>query len=196
MFAELLGHPGVTERAKLRSRFGFMAVHGGSLERGTAEIAALVAARAGASVYAVIQPPDLRWHLPSHRVDPAASAALASFLDHVEVVVSLHGYARDGHGGTLLVGGADRVLANRVGARLRHALPGYDIVDDVDVIPAALRGLHPANPVNLARGGGVQLELPPRVRGFPPAWDGFDGPAPPPSTEALVGALTELAAGR
>lgn len=193
MFAELLSHPGVSERAALRSRFGFMAVHGGSLELGTAEIAALAASRAGASLYAVLQPPELRWHLPSHRVDPAASAALAGFLDHVDTVVSLHGYSRAGLATTVLVGGADRALADRLGGRLRNALPEYAIVDDLDAIPTELRGLHPANPVNRARGGGVQLELPACVRGFPPAWDGFDGPPPPPPTEALVAALAELA---
>ena len=46
MFDELLAHPGVEESVELRSRFGFMAFHGGSLELGTDQIAR-AAARAG-----------------------------------------------------------------------------------------------------------------------------------------------------
>ena len=62
MFADLLAHEGVTERVELSSPFGFMAFHGGSLERGTAEVAIAAAAASGASLYTVEQPEDLRWH--------------------------------------------------------------------------------------------------------------------------------------
>lgn len=168
MFADLLAHPGVTERVELRSRFGFMAIHGGSLERGTAEIACRAAAVSGASLYTVEQPDDFRWHLPSQLVVPEESAALASFVGHVDHVVSIHGYGRDGYWTRLLLGGRDRDLAARVGPVLRAGLDGYEIIDDLDEIPATLRGLHPENPVNRTRCGGVQLELPPRVRGLGP----------------------------
>jgi phage replication-related protein YjqB (UPF0714/DUF867 family) len=164
MFAELLAHPGVVEEMELGSAFGFMALHGGSVERETAEIAREAAARSGASIYSVMQPEDLWWHIPSVLADPAASPALEAFLEHVDVVVSIHGYGRpDGHR-SLLLGGANRTLAAAAADTLRPALPGYVIVDDLDAIPPALRGLHPANPVNRPRGGGVQLELPGRVR--------------------------------
>jgi phage replication-related protein YjqB (UPF0714/DUF867 family) len=168
VFADLLAHPGVTERVELRSQFGFMAIHGGSLERGTAEIATRAAERSGASLYTVVQPEDFRWHLPSHLVIPDCSPALAGFLDHVDHVVSIHGYGRDGYWTRLLLGGRDRDLAARVGPVLRDGLEGYEIVDDLDAIPSPLRGLHPENPVNRSRRGGVQLELPPRVRGLGP----------------------------
>ena len=186
MFADLLAHPGVTERVVLRSAFGFMAIHGGSLERGTAEVAARAADAAGASLYTVEQPDDFRWHLPSHLVVPECSAGLAQFLDHVEPVVSLHGYGRDGCWTTLLVGGRDRLLAARVAAVLRAGLEDYTVVDDVDAIPLALRGLHPENPVNRTSGGGVQLELPPRVRGIGPR-------ARPEDVGRLVAALADVA---
>lgn len=187
MFADLLAHDGVTERVELGSRFGFMAFHGGSLERGTAEVAARAASATGASLYTVEQPEDLRWHLPSHLVGPDGSPALGRFLDHVDVVVSIHGYGREGYWTTLLLGGADRGLATRVAPVLRTQLEGFEVVDDIDAIPAPLRGLHPANPVNRTRGGGVQLELPPRIRGLGPR-------GTPAFVDALVGALGAVAA--
>lgn len=187
MFAELLAHPGVTERVELRSRFGFMAFHGGSLERGTAEIAARASDRADASLYTVEQPDDFRWHLPSHLVDPEGSRGLASFLDHVDYVVSIHGFGRYGFWTTLLLGGRDRALAARIGPVLRAGLVGFEVVDDLEAIPAPLRGLHPENPVNCARRGGVQLELPPRVRGLGPR-------GRPEHVAQLVDALAEAAA--
>lgn len=164
MFAALLREPGVVETLELRSRFGFLALHGGSLERGTAEVARDAAARSGASLYAVLQPEELRWHVPSSLVDPASSRALGRYLEHVEVVVSVHGYGRAGYRQTLLVGGGNRGLAVRAARSLRRALPAYTIVDDVDAIPPGLRGLHPENPVNRVRQGGIQVELPAAVR--------------------------------
>jgi phage replication-related protein YjqB (UPF0714/DUF867 family) len=168
VFAELLAHTGVKEVVRLESRFGFMAFHGGNLEAGTDEIADAAATRSGASLYAVIQPPNLRWHIPSTEVDPAVSPALRAFLGHVEVVVAVHGYGSEGYWTTLLLGGRNRELARHVGDHLRHRLPDFDVVDDLDRIPARLRGVHPRNPVNRAFGGGAQLELPPRVRGTTP----------------------------
>jgi phage replication-related protein YjqB (UPF0714/DUF867 family) len=167
-FAELLDCAGVREATSLRSEVGFMAIHGGSLERGTAEIAAAAADAGGASLYTVEQPPDLRWHLPSHLIGPESSSALAAFLDHVEIVVSIHGYGREGWWTRILAGGADRAFAASVASHLRRSLPDFDVIDDLERIPRELRGLHPMNPVNLARGGGVQLELPPRIRGIGP----------------------------
>ena len=93
--------------------FGFMALHGGSLERGTAEVARRAADACGASIYAVEQPEDLQWHIPSHLYDPAAAPNLGAFLDHVDVVVSVHGYGREGWWTRLLVGGANRDFAAR-----------------------------------------------------------------------------------
>lgn len=199
MLAELLASDGVEEHCELRSRVGFMALHGG-LEATTFEIARACATRTGASLYAVVQPDRLTWHVPSHRFDPEHSTALASFLDHVEVAVSLHGY-----GGipdhpqrwlTIAVGGAGRSQAEVVGRELRAHLDEYTIVDDIESIPHQYRGLHPRNPVNLVGTAGVQVELPPRVRGTSPVWADHDFDARPfvPHTEALVSALVQAAA--
>jgi phage replication-related protein YjqB (UPF0714/DUF867 family) len=202
--ARLLATAGVEERARLRSRFGFLALHGG-LEASTAELATEAADRSGASLYAVVQPPDLRWHVPSLRFDPAESEALAAFVGHVDVVVSLHGYGglrtSDDRWTTVLVGGANRALAGQLARQLRAALPQYTWLDDLDVIPPHLRGVHPANPVNRPAGGGVQLELPPRVRGFGRYWaehgeageGGEAGARWPPHTRAFLDVLVAFA---
>lgn len=94
--SELLSQPGVIETSQLRSRFGFLAIHGGGLEQVTDLIAERSAEAAGASVYLLRHPDNYPHHLPSARFDPAESARLAEFLDHVDVAVSLHGYDRIG----------------------------------------------------------------------------------------------------
>ena len=189
MLSDLLAHDGVEEVCELRSRFGFVAIHGGSLERGTDVVATAAAERAEASLYAVRQPDDLNWHVPSTLFDPAASPALAAFVDHVDAVVSIHGYGRVGMWTTLLVGGGNRPLAGRVASALRSTLgDGFTVVDDMAAIPPPLRGVHPRNPVNLPRAGGAQLELPPRVR------PGTGAPTYRPEyEEAVVEALARVA---
>jgi phage replication-related protein YjqB (UPF0714/DUF867 family) len=160
---QLLAHPAVEERAQLRGPVGFMAFHAG-LEAGTLEIAEAAARSAGASLYSVVQPAGLRWHVPSARVDPADSPKLAAWLAGVARVATLHGYGRPGRHADVLVGGADRRLAGEVAGALRDALPDLNVVDDPALMPSGLRGLHPANPANLASAGGVQIELPLQAR--------------------------------
>jgi phage replication-related protein YjqB (UPF0714/DUF867 family) len=186
---ELLAHPGVEEVCELRGPFGLLAPHGGNLEQGTDTVAARAADRAGASLYMVRQPLDLYWHVPSVAFDPELSPALAAFVDHVDVVVAVHGYGRPDMWTTLLLGGRNRGLAARLGDALRTALGGaFTVVDDLVAIPTGLRGLHPRNPVNLPRHGGAQLELPPRVR------SGTGAPTYRPEYEdAVVDALVEVA---
>jgi phage replication-related protein YjqB (UPF0714/DUF867 family) len=90
------------------------------------------------------------------------------FLAHVDVAVAVHGYGAEGFWTTLLLGGSNRTLATHIADHLRPRLDGFDVVDDLDAIPVRLRGVHPDNPVNRPAAGGVQLELPPRVRGTTP----------------------------
>jgi len=192
-FAELLAHPEVDEVVTLRSRFGFMAYHGGGLEEMTDVIAQAAAQRCGASYYGVHQPVGMERHIPSVHIDPAVSPALQSFLDHVDIVVTVHGFGRQGYFTSLLLGGRNRELAHHVGGHLRAVLPAYDIVTDLDEIPRDLRGQHSANPVNLPRLQGVQIELPPRVRGSSPLWWDWEGPGLTPHTQALVDGLAAAA---
>ena len=156
MFDQLLAHPEVSEHLRLTSNVGVMALHGG-IEKETDAIAAEVASRAGASLYLVHQSERLRWHVPSIQYDPGASEQLATFLGHVDVAVSVHGFGRRHLERTVLVGGASDGLAAEMSRRLRSATSLNVLTGDE--IPRGLKGRHPANPVNLTRGGGVQLEL-------------------------------------
>lgn len=157
MLAELLASPGVEERVSLAGELGVMALHGG-LEAGTVEVAESIAASAAVSLYAVVQPDDLRWHVPSIRYDPQESPAFSRFLEHVRLVVSIHGFGRKGSDREVLLGGRNRRLAELISAAALHR--GLDrVITNLDEMPQALRGLHPRNPVNLPELGGVQIEL-------------------------------------
>jgi phage replication-related protein YjqB (UPF0714/DUF867 family) len=189
--SELLADPGVIEDSTLRSRFGFLAIHGGGLEQMTDVIAERAAEAADASVYVLRHPDHYPHHLSSALYRAQESERLAEFLHHVEVAVSLHGYGRIGRSTQLLAGGRNRELAQHV---KRHVnVSGYQVVTDLDAIPRELRGLHPDNPVNRVRGGGTQLELTPRVRGVSPrsGLPGDDGLTP--ATSALVQGLVATA---
>ncbi|MGE2688528.1 poly-gamma-glutamate hydrolase family protein [Mycolicibacterium pulveris] len=189
--SELLAEPGMIEHSTLRSRFGFLAIHGGGLEQMTDVIAERAADAAGASLYVLRHPDHYPHHLPSALYHARESERLAQFLDHVDAAISLHGYGRIGRSTQLLAGGRNRALAQHLA---RHVeIPGYQVVTDLDAIPRELRGLHPDNPVNRVRGGGAQLELSPRVRGISPRSQlpGDDGLSP--ATSALVQGLVATA---
>ena len=189
--SELLSSPGVAETSTLRSRFGFLAIHGGGLEKMTDVIADLAASAADASVYAVCHPDQYPHHLSSSLYVAGESASLDAFLEHVDVAVSLHGYGRIGRSQELLAGGANRVLAGHLA---RHVeIPGYRVVTDLETIPRELRGMHPDNPVNRPRNGGTQLELTPRVRGISPRSGVADDDGLPPATSALIRGLAAAA---
>lgn len=191
-FAQLLAFDGVREEIELRGRFGFMAFHGGGLEEMTDVVARLAAERSDASYYAVLHPPNWELHLPSTRISPEESPRLAEFIDHVDVAVAMHGFGRPALMTSLLLGGRNRALARHVADHLRQALPAYEVIDDLDTIPKELRGVHDRNPVNLPTGQGVQVELPPRVRGSSPLWWDWEGGLTP-HTEALIDGLVAAA---
>jgi phage replication-related protein YjqB (UPF0714/DUF867 family) len=191
-FAELLAMPGVIEESELRSSFGFMAYHGGALEEMTDVIAKRAAEQSGASYYGVSQPASLLIHLPSITVTPDQSPMLATFLDHVEVVVTVHGFGRRPMMTSILLGGRNRHLAAHLARHLRLALPVYEVVDELQRIPTELQGVHDRNPVNVPRFGGVQLELPPRVRGSSAIWWDWEADLTP-HTIALIDALAQAA---
>ena len=185
--AELLALPGIREECNLRSKVGFMALHGGSQDRGTEQIARRAADEAGSSYYAIVQPSALRVHLTSRLHDPGDSPNLQAFVEHVDVAISVHGFGRDGfalwvHPGRglivepygpairgkqtgplrgIIVGGLNAPLVEAARELFRDRFAGYHVADE-----RIRLGFHPANPVNLPSAHGVQVELPPGLRGI------------------------------
>jgi phage replication-related protein YjqB (UPF0714/DUF867 family) len=192
-FRDLLAADGVVEECHLRGKVGFMAYHGGGLEEMTDVIARAAAAASECSYYAVLQPDHLKWHIPSHKVSAEESPALQRFIDHVDVVITVHGYGRNNMWTTLLLGGQNRSFADHVADHLRPALPDYVVETRLHEMPRELRGLHHRNPVNLPRQQGVQIELPPRVRGRSPIWSEWPPDRLTPHTEALIDGLAAAA---
>ena len=176
MLDELIATDGVREIAIERSSVVVMALHGG-VEHATYQLAEAIADATGSSLYAVVQPDDFFWHVPSTEFDPAQSPALASMLEHADVAVSLHGFGRPGLEDAVLLGGTHRELAMTIGEAMRAV--ELRAVDELSAIPAGLRGVHPANPVNLPRHGGVQIEMAASVRR-------------PPHSERVVASVTEV----
>ncbi len=185
--AQLLALPGVREECVLRSRVGFMALHGGSQDRGTDHIARRAAEQAGASYYGIVQPSQLRVHLTSRLHDPSDSHHLRTFLRHVDVAISVHGFGREGfalwidqdrgliiepYGPAvrgrqtgplrgLILGGMNAGLLCASRELFQERFTGYHVADE-----RVRLGFHPDNPVNLPSAHGVQVELPPGLRGI------------------------------
>jgi phage replication-related protein YjqB (UPF0714/DUF867 family) len=211
--AELLTTPGIREECILRSNVGFMALHGGSQDRGTEQIAMRAAEQACASYYAIVQPSWLRVHLTSRLHDPDHSAHFRGFLEHVDVAISLHGFGREGFAlwldpddgliiepygpamrgkqtGPLrgiILGGLNVQLLDEARKLFHRRFAGYHVADE-----RIRLGFHPDNPVNLPSAHGVQVELPPGLRGI-----GDFGETLVPRQDRVVGemvaALVELA---
>jgi phage replication-related protein YjqB (UPF0714/DUF867 family) len=211
--ADVLSLPGVLEISSLRSAVGFMALHGGSQDRGTHEIASRAAEESGASYYAIVQPSGIRAHLTSRRHNPDHSERLRGFLAHVQIAISVHGFGRDGfalridptegvviepYGPALrgrqsgplrgiIVGGQNSDLVEAARGLFHDRFPGYHVADE-----RIRLGFDPNNPVNLPSSHGVQVELPPGLRGI-----GDFGERLVPSEDGIVteviAALVELA---
>jgi phage replication-related protein YjqB (UPF0714/DUF867 family) len=190
-----------------------MALHGGSQDRGTDQLANRAAERAGASYYAIVQPSGLRVHLTSRLHDPEHSPTLRSFLQHVEIAISVHGFGRDGfsfwvdpergpvieaYGPALrgrqtgplrgiIVGGRNGDMLHAARRLLRDRFVGYHVADE-----RVRLGFHPDNPVNLTSARGIQIELPPGLRGIGDLGEQLVPDADGLVTE-VVAALVELA---
>jgi phage replication-related protein YjqB (UPF0714/DUF867 family) len=174
---------------------GLLALHG-SNEGGTAELARSVAERCGATSLVLTQPgvPE-PVHIPSPRMAVEHCALLRDFLAHVSLVVSLHGHMRHTAPRAIFLGGGNRPAARLVADELAALRPDFDPVTDLDEIPVALRGLHPRNPVNLARRGGVQVELPLAARTRRRGWaQGVPDTPPQAVADALAKAVESLTA--
>ena len=197
----------------MRSAVGFLALHGGSQDRGTDQLASRAAEQSGSSYYAIVQPTGLRVHLTSRLHNPDHSETLQSFLQHVEIAISVHGFGREGfsvwvdpergpviepYGPALrgrqtgplrgiIVGGLNGDMVDSARRLLHDRFAGYHVADE-----RVRLGFHPDNPANLPSAHGIQIELPPGLRGI-----GDLGEQLVPSADGLVtevvAALVELA---
>jgi len=170
----LLLRDDVSEEFELRSSFGFMAYHGGSLEKATDVIAREAAERSNSSYYGLIQTHDDPIHFASTQLIKEKSESLDRFLNHVTIVVTVHGYGREHLFHSVLLGGRNRELAVHFAPVLQAALPEYEFETSLEKIPRELRGQHHQNPVNYPPQKGVQLELPPTLRWNREEWGWSD----------------------
>jgi phage replication-related protein YjqB (UPF0714/DUF867 family) len=189
-FRDNLAREGVREVLDVRGPIGIMAFHGGALERVTDVIAAEIARKTESSYYAVLHPDD-SLHVPSKFIDPAHSAKLTAFVDHVDVAIAIHGYGRHDAMFRVLLGGTNRPFAAHIAAHLEPALPKYEIVTDLAAIPRELAGQHPDNPVNRVRDRGVQIEVPAALRWHydHKQWSDTPGVGRAPQVVAFIDAL-------
>ena len=174
MISKLLDREDVVEELELRSSFGFMAYHGGSLEKATDVIAREAAERSNSSYYGLIQSHEDPIHFASTQLLEEKSEPLELFLNHIQVVTTIHGYGREHLFYSVLLGGRNRQLAEHFAPILREALPSYKFETELENIPKELRGQHLKNPVNYPPRQGGQLELPPTLRWNREEWGWSD----------------------
>ncbi|MEE2682824.1 MAG: poly-gamma-glutamate hydrolase family protein [Actinomycetota bacterium] len=171
---EILQRADVQEEVAIRSSLGFMAYHGGTLEKATDVIAREAAEISGSSYYGLIQSNEDPIHFPSTSLLSNKSEGLDTFLNHVQIVITIHGYGREHLFHSVLLGGQNRALALHMASFLRIALPEYSFETSLEEIPKELRGLHPNNPVNIPPMAGVQVEIPPTLRWNREEWGWSD----------------------
>jgi phage replication-related protein YjqB (UPF0714/DUF867 family) len=142
----------VVQRA---SRIVVLAPHGGRIEPGTSETAALIAA-GDFSLYcfeSLVSGRQL--HITSSRFDEPRGLALVAASD---IPIAIHGRADHGDPGAIWMGGLHVALRDAVGfslARAGFAASNYH----------HMQGKHPNNICNRSRfGAGVQIELPRSLR--------------------------------
>ena len=89
--------PGIREERILRSNVGFMALHGGFAgPRHPTRSPEGQPKKPARPTTPLSSLPALRVHLTSRLHNPDDSAHLRSFLEHVDVAISVHGFGRDG----------------------------------------------------------------------------------------------------
>ena len=182
--------PASMEHCELRSPFGFMAYHGGALEREDRPHRPAAADAAGASLYVVDAARPDPAHFPSIHVRRAESPALHAFFEHVDVVVTVHGYGRDGLFTSLLLGGRNRRLAD---ARRRRAAPPP--CRPTRSSPTSTRSPRAARPASRQPGqpaaptAACRSSCRRACRGLGPRWADWTGDGFVPPAAALVDAL-------
>ena len=164
MITKLLEREDVNEELELRSSFGFMAYHGGSLEKATDVIAREAAERSNLfPTMALFKAMRIRYILLLHSY-LRRKVIYFLFLDHVQIVVTILGYGREHLFYSVLLGGRNRQLADHFTRFFGKHSQIMNLETVLENIPKELRGQHLRNPVNYPPQG-RQLELPPLFAG-------------------------------
>ncbi len=142
----------VVQRA---SRIVVLAPHGGRIEPGTSETAALIAAGDFSLYCFEALVPGRQLHITSSRFDEPRGLALVAASD---IPIAIHGRADHGDPSTIWMGGLHAELRDAVGFSLASA--GFGASNDHH-----MQGKHPNNICNRGRfRAGVQIELPRSLR--------------------------------
>ena len=159
-FAELAAQEraGVDYRIRVVSRnspVAIIAPHGGRIEPGTSEIAALLAGEEFSLYCFERLVGGKNFHIASTRFDEPQALALAGAA---EIVATIHGRADAGDPATIWMGGLHEPLRDAVSAALERA----EFATSTD---HHMQGRHPENICNKGRmRAGVQIELPRSLR--------------------------------
>jgi len=148
----------------LRGPVGLMAFHGGSIEKGTEEMANYICSKTDCSLYVfsgrLSRDNYEKLHIPSSLLNPTHSEKLSSFMTHITTAIAFHGHRIDD---LILVGGLNRSMRKKI----VNALSEYDAKDAMEENDSSykmVRGESTLNIVNKAREKGVQIEIPFRLR--------------------------------
>ena len=157
-YADLAAHEqeGVTYSVEAVARdddFAVLAIHGGGIEQGSGQLAALVAGRDHSLYVFAGTKPDHNWdlHITSTHFDEPRALAI---VRHSRACVSFHGYT-DNATGTICLGGTHRDLSNAVKYELAQSRLPISVLENCP----GLGGSDAANIANRCEDGGVQLEM-------------------------------------
>ncbi len=156
---------GFVEYARFAGGVAVLAVHGGGIEPGTEELAEYAAAETGCSLYVFsgrLEKGNSRLRRMSRSLFREEDSLRSRVIGQANAVISIHGHGRDAN--EIYAVGASEVLKGMFVELMAQRLPAFPVVTDPAKIPKGLAGLHPDNVVNLPAGGGLQLELPARLR--------------------------------
>jgi phage replication-related protein YjqB (UPF0714/DUF867 family) len=137
------------------SSIAVIAPHGGWIEPGTSETAALIAGPDFSLYSFEALVTGRRLHITSARFDEPRGLALVEASD---IAIAVHGRADAGDGQTIWMGGLRIDLRDEIGALLQRA--GFPVSTDHH-----MQGKHPNNICNRGRlRAGIQIELPRSLR--------------------------------
>jgi len=137
------------------SPVAIVAPHGGNIEPGTSQIAALIAADKFSLYCFEGLVSGRRLHITSARFDEPRACAL---VEASEIAIAVHGRKDGDDKQTVWLGGLNQILRDAIGGALEHI--GFKASTDHN-----MQGRSPGNICNRGRmRAGVQLELPRSLR--------------------------------